>query len=247
MRSETVTALVRGLTLLQGLSSGGVQSIRQLHAATGLPKPTIVRLLNTMIEAGYVFVTDNAPAYGVTAKVLSLAEGFELGRHLTQRLGATVRRFQQSIPWPSDLAVFDGDSMVILETSRQPGVLSVNRRVGARVDATRTALGRAFTAFMPEAMQDAWTMRLPDTERCEYYRRLEHIRERGYAISDCENLPTIRALAAPVLQAGHAVASLNVIVVADAMGMADIESRYASPLLQATREMSDLLGSARDP
>ena len=245
MRSDVVTALLRGLDVLQALSTGGTQSIRQLHATTGLPKPTLVRLLKTLIEAGYVYATQDGPGYAVTAKVLTLAGGFELGRHLTDRLGDALRRFQLSLPWPSDLAVFDGEGMVILGTSRQPGVLSVNRRVGARVDASRTALGRAYLAFVAPPVRAAWLARLPMAERALLSERLRQTQERGYAISDRENLPTIRAVAAPVLQEGEPVASLNVIVVADVMAMADIEARYAGTLLQTAREMASLLAPSK--
>lgn len=239
---ETVTALLRGLAVLQALCGKKVQSIRDLHSITGLPKPTLVRLLKTLIEAGYVYAMPDPTAYGVTAKVLSLAAGFEPGRYLTDRLGAALQRFQQSVPWPSDLAIFDGEEMVILGTSRQPGKLSVNREVGARVDARKTALGRAFLAYMPEA-----DIKLPFSpeELVEFQTVLQTVRTRGYATSDRENLTTICALAAPVLQNEAIAASLNIIVVADAMSMAELELLYANSLVVAALEMSSLMSKTR--
>jgi IclR family transcriptional regulator, mhp operon transcriptional activator len=41
---DIVTALLRGVDVLKTLGTDWSQSIRELHTATGLPKPALVRL-----------------------------------------------------------------------------------------------------------------------------------------------------------------------------------------------------------
>lgn len=247
---EPVTALLRGLAVLEAVAAKGPATIKGLHAATGIPKATLVRILETLIHAGYARGSGgDRPAYALTARALGLAGGFDQGRHLAAVVGPVLTEFQRSIPWPSDLGVFDRDAMVILETSRQPGVLSVSRQVGSRVPAARTALGRAYLAFLPDAERRETVAGLrratgepKDAKRFETL--LQAVRARGYASSDRENRPDIRALAAPVMDGSRVVASVNVIVVAEAVSMAELDRRYARPLLSVSKKMSAALAAA---
>lgn len=245
-----VTALLRGLAVLEAVAARGAVSIKDLHAATGFPKATLVRLLETLIHAGYVRASgDDRPTYGLTARALGLAGRFDQGRHLVATIGPVLAEFQSTIPWPSDLGVFDRDAMVILETSRRPGVLSISRQVGSRVPAALTALGRAYLAFLPTAeWHDCVAALRQTTGQPKNVKRFEtlltSVRAKGYASSDRENRPDIRALAAPVMAGTRVVASVNVIVVAEAMTMAELEKRYAKPLLAAAGRMSAALGAA---
>ena len=242
-----VTALLRGLSVLEAVAGAGAVSIKELHGATGLPKATLVRLLETLIYAGYVRGSGgDRPTYVLTARALGLAGRFEPGQHLVAAIGPILAEFQSSIPWPSDLGVFDRDAMVILDTSRRPGVLSVSRQVGSRVPVPPTALGRAYLAFLPDAERDEALAALrratgepKDAKKFEAL--LARVRAKGYATSDRENRPDIRALAAPVMDGARVVASVNVIVVAEVMGMAEMERRYAKPLLDAAKKMSAAL------
>lgn len=247
-----VTALLRGLAVLEAVAAQGATSIKDLHAATGFPKATLVRLLETLIHAGYVRASgDDRPTYALTARALGLAGRFDQGRHLVATIGPVLTEFQAAIPWPSDLGVFDRDAMVILETSRRPGVLSVSRQVGSRVPTAPTALGRAYLAFLSEAERREClavlrraTGQPRDVKRFETL--LASVRAKGYATSDRENRADIRALAAPVMDGARVVASVNVIIVAEAMTMSELEKRYAKPLLAAAKKMSAALMAARD-
>ena len=44
---------MRALHVLEVLNRKTASSLGELHAATGLPKPTLVRMLDTLIAAGY--------------------------------------------------------------------------------------------------------------------------------------------------------------------------------------------------
>jgi IclR family mhp operon transcriptional activator len=243
---EPVTALLRGLKVLEAIAETGSATIKSLHAATGIPKATLVRMLETLIHAGYVYSAGDQPRYALTARALSIAAGFDQGQHLLSVVGPMLSEFQKSLGWPSDLGVFDRDAMVIVGTSRQPGVLSVNRKVGSRVPAVRTALGRACLAFLPDeqrlaALHDlkALTREPKDIKRFEA--ELAAVRSRGYAMSNQENLPSIRALAAPIFDMSGVVASLNIIIVAEAMSIGELQEKYAETLLSITEKMSATL------
>src|SRR5882762_6692181 len=143
-----VTAILRALGVLESIAAQGSSTVKDLHAATRLPKSTLVRMLETLVHAGYVYSSGGEPRYLLTARPLTLAGGFNQGRRLVSLLGPILGEFHKETRWPSDIGVFDRDAIVILETSREPGGLSVNWQVGSRLPATRTALGRAYLAFL---------------------------------------------------------------------------------------------------
>ncbi len=53
-KEETVQGLERGLQVLEALSETSSASLQDLHLATGISKPSLLRLLNTLGRAGYV-------------------------------------------------------------------------------------------------------------------------------------------------------------------------------------------------
>jgi IclR family mhp operon transcriptional activator len=242
-----VTAILRALTVLETIAEQGSVTIKDLHAATGMPKSTLVRMLETLIHAGYVYSAGDQPSYSLTARPLSLAGGFNQGRRLVSLLSPILGEFQKETRWPSDIGIFDRDAMVILEASRQPGGLSVNWQVGSRLPVTRTALGRAYLAFLaePERRTVLATVREltgepKDPKRFEA--ELGGVKTRGYALNDQEDRPGIRSLAAPVFEGATVIGSVNVSVVAEAMSMAELDERYAGQVMAVAKRMSAALG-----
>lgn len=54
--------------------------------------------------------------------------------------------FRTEIGWPSDVAIFGRDAMLVVETSRQAGQMLVNRHPGYRAPILATSLGLAYLA-----------------------------------------------------------------------------------------------------
>ncbi len=72
-----VQSVTRAFELLEELNRHRVASLHALHHATGLPKPTVVRLLKTLCAMGFV-VNDRRQAAPAAAAAL--------GRELRGRL-----------------------------------------------------------------------------------------------------------------------------------------------------------------
>jgi len=135
---EPVTAILRGLAVLETIAAKGPVAIKDLHAATGLPKSTLVRLIETLIHAGYVYSTGSEPLYALSARSLTLAGGFDRGRRITSLLGPSLREFQNLTSWPSDIGIFDREPAARQSQHQLAGRLA---RVGDPLG-TRTRLSR---------------------------------------------------------------------------------------------------------
>ena len=188
-----VNALHRGLAILRAVNDGHVQ-LREISAATKLPKSTIARMLETLVADGYV-AQDDQKGYHVTARVMTLSRGYNAHEFLLKAAQPVLEGLRKHQIWPSDLAVFDQDAMVILDTGRDPGTLSLNRTVGSRLPVLVTSLGRAFLGFADDELVERTLSRLarstdafdaPAKNGAAVRRLLAQVRRQGYATGDRE-------------------------------------------------------------
>ena len=242
-----INALLRGLELLTHINALGLATVGALHRRTGISKPTIVRNLETLEHAGFVARDGKRDGYVPTAKVLSLSSGYDRDQRLVEIATPILNAFRETMPWPSDLAVFDGDAMVILETSRNPGTLALNRPVGARLSVTESALGRAYLAFTEDqeraAILDArfgegGTDR---AARTRFEKALDHYREQGFSENDQSLSENTRGVGVPVMAGPRVVACINTIVLTEAMSMSDVISRCVPPLQSVAQQIGSAL------
>src|SRR4051794_24902112 len=132
---EPVRAVLRGLEVLRVLNEGGPMTATAISNGTDLPQPTIIRILETLMAAGYVYKTEEANIYGVTARTLSLSSGFDANSRIVQLSQHLIEDLRTEIGWPTNLAVFvDADAaMSIVYTNRKAYGMSMPGRLGARL------------------------------------------------------------------------------------------------------------------
>lgn len=150
---EPVRAVLRGLEILRLLSEEGPQTSSGLASRTRLPQPTVVRLLETLIAAGYVYKEADGNGFGVTARTLALSRGFDANSRLVQIAKPLIEELRVRIGWPSSLAVFvEADTaMSIAYTNREAYGMSMPGRLGARLPLLATSVGKAYLGSLPEA------------------------------------------------------------------------------------------------
>jgi IclR family mhp operon transcriptional activator len=243
-----VNSLHRGLTILRAINDGHLQ-VREISAATKLPKSTIARMLETLVAGGYV-VQDGQKGYHVTARVLTLSRGYNAHEFLLKAAKPVLEELRKHQIWPSDLAVFDQDAMVVLDTGRDPGTLSLNRTIGSRLPVLVTALGRAFLGFSDDELVDRTLSCLakstnpfdaPAKSAAAMRRVLAQVRRQGYATGDREYQRTTRTLAVPILVNSAPVASLNIMVVPGAMRMEQLVKNLLPALSVAAKTIGTAL------
>ena len=61
----------------------------------------------------------------------------------------------RQIVWPTDIATFDRDAMVVRDTTHMSSPLSINReKAGFRPPVLHSSLGHAYLAFCPDAERE---------------------------------------------------------------------------------------------
>lgn len=222
---EPVIAVVRALTVLRLVNSLGATTLKQLHEASGLHRSTILRMLETLIHERYVVRDPANGTYSATGKTLLLSNGFERSNRLSKIASPHLHQLRQRIGWPSDLAVLDGESMLIILTSREFNVVALNYKAGARAPVIASSLGRAYVAFCEAETRNRLlellfvqregkqTYSLNSRKKAELM--LAGVRKNGYATPDPDfNHSSGAGLATgfsvPVLVDGVAIASLSI-------------------------------------
>lgn len=251
---KPVTAVLRGLEVLRVANRSGLATVKLIHQETGLDKATIVRMLETLIHAGYVSADRDGGGYHVTGRVLQLSAGFVLYDRAAEISMPILERLHAIVDWPSDFSIRDDDAMIVARTSRQTGPFNFNRNAGFRAPILQTSIGRAYLAHCNETEREDILARLAETTprlppRARIDRVLEGVREAGFAVMDegysrREYKGAILAIAVPVQSEMHLHGSLNLMFLRATIDPSEAARRYLAPLQTAAATIATALSGA---
>ncbi|MEW6645432.1 MAG: helix-turn-helix domain-containing protein [Pseudomonadota bacterium] len=244
-------SLIRGLELLRLLNEVYPLQVRDLHALTGLPKPTISRLLNTLRLTGYV-QRDDAGGYRPSSKVSALSAGVSSQAWITEVAVPAIDRLSRSVQWPSDFAVFEGRGMAIRYSTRATAPISISAPINTSdLPMLESDFGRAFLAFGSQEQRGrildalARSSRTHDVaarDAAQTADLLEGIRCQGFATRG-DSFAFVRAstIAVAITVAGQSVAALNIVCSTRVISPSQIPERYLAPLQQAALQIGRAL------
>jgi IclR family transcriptional regulator, mhp operon transcriptional activator len=108
-----VQSVVRALAVLDALNRRPISTIEDLHGQTGIPKPSIVRLLQTLQSRGLVRHAPQHGAYLLTSSVRTLSAGYHSEPRLMEASSSLLDDFTRKVKWPLAIAMLDSSAMVI--------------------------------------------------------------------------------------------------------------------------------------
>ncbi|WER46288.1 DNA-binding transcriptional regulator [Cupriavidus sp. WKF15] len=252
-----VRGLSRGLQVLRALNAmeNGRATSQQLSEATGLHRTTVRRLLETLVEEGFVRRSTSDDSFRLTLEVRALSEGFTDDERIATVAPPIMGRLMQRVVWPSDLTTPDGDAMIIRETTHRFSPLSFHRSmVGRRLPMLLTAAGRVYFSMCPDAEREDILEVLRSGAGGEQQFKLAHddafirnlirqTRKDGFGSNqgDWSDQRKIGAVAVAIQAEGRVLASLNVIYLQQAISAAEATRRFVPELQQAAKEMVEAL------
>jgi IclR family mhp operon transcriptional activator len=263
-RSETIRGLERGLRVLDVLQSKPIASLHDIHVATTISKPSLLRILNTLERAGVVSRRLADGHYRISA-FTRMARKRDRHDRVAEAAAPVLDRLCQKVLWPSDLMVPAGDHMERRETSQaHTPFFFINTarrtRVGQSVNWLLTGMGRAYLAFCPEQERNGILQMLrrsdkPEDQLARDPKRLDRIlaetRARGYGTRDPiftggnYGIPEIddglAAIAVPLLDRTRVHGSINILWVKTAFTIEEFATRHLADLRAAAAEIVDSL------
>ena len=195
MSVKVVRALNRGLDVLEAIQASKAASLHDLHLATTLPKPTLLRILKTLIGRDLVWQRIADGAYIASYMFSKRAGAIDEELHLAEAAAPILADLCKRVRWPSILAVPRLDHMVVIETNRPMSYFNyiLAAPIGFRINMLRSASGRTYLAFCSQKERAAIFARLRSSSRpgdalarspTKINQILAETRRRGYGTRD---------------------------------------------------------------
>ncbi len=145
--SYTDHALERGLRLLACFTtSQPVWSAPDLARTLALPRSTVFRMLTTLENMGYL--QRSGTEYRLGLSVLRLGYDYLSTQPLAQLAEPVLQALCERLGFTTNLALLDGTSVVYVARIAPAGAFQGAVRVGSRLPAHATVLGRALLQDM---------------------------------------------------------------------------------------------------
>lgn len=246
----------RTLRVLAALNGQNGATVSQLAAATGISRPALYRVLETLCAEGYVIRRLEQDRYDLTPLVRSLSDGFKDEDWVRSVATPVITGLQEQVVWPTDLSTFHGNAMYLRETTRRRSPMTIDRvTVGLRLPLLRSACGRAYLAWCPGREQELILQNLrasghPDDARAhdrDWVRSLiATTRRRGYGERQDELVERTGAIAIPIRQGERVTACLSITFIASALTPLQAARRHLEQLRAAAAAIEAGLAKMKD-
>lgn len=252
---NSAVAVERAADLLFLIAERGDASLTDLARAIGSSGSAVHRILTALKNKGLIQQTTENGPYSMSWSIFVL----------TQRLSARADLRKISRPYMVSLrdrteetvtlSVLTGFERICIDQVEGLHEVRWHQHIGQISPLYTGATGKALLAFLEpdERAQFFRTVKLqkvtPYTivKRKDLVAELETIAAQGYAIGTQDRVMGVSAMSAPIFdQAGKAAAALTI---AGPLTRCSPESlaAWATPLTEATREISELAASAHEP
>lgn len=217
---EVAPALARGLAALEylrGRSNG--ESLSDIAAALRFPKNSVLRLLNTLEDFGYVEREPDTLRYRITRQLATLFMDSARDRTLMEAALPAMRRLRDEVNETVLISIIERRAGIVLDQVQSTHAFRFVCEPGTFEDLHSSASTKAILAFLPPDERDALLAghafrRYTDrtiTRRTAYDRELAETAARGYATDRGEQGEGVCCAAAPVFdRTGSVIASITV-------------------------------------
>jgi len=203
---KRIQSVDRALYILEVLARHDGLGLSELSRQVGLNKSTVYRFLTTLHDCGFVRQSPETSKYSLGWKVVELSGWLLEGAELVAAARVPLKRLSEDTQEAVHLGVLDEGEVVYVSKVDSLRPIRIASRIGARVPAHCTALGKSLLAYMPAEEAAAVLRRHPPVPRTSRTRTrpedvlasLEEVRRDGYSLDLLENEEGIICVGAPI-------------------------------------------------
>jgi IclR family mhp operon transcriptional activator len=250
-KDKSMRGVARTVGVLRALNEHNGARVSDLAQKTGIPRPSLYRILEALRILGYVRRDPDGERYELTIQVRALGDGFKDEAWIREAALPAMEALQRDIVWPTDIATFYDGAMWLRETTRRQSPLTIDAAtVGLRLPMLKSATGKAYLAYCGDAERETIVQNLRRSKTSEDARArdgryvkevLATTRRNGYGEQYREIFPKTAAIAVPIKRDDHVVGCLNISFIASALDPADAAARYLSALTAAAASIQKKL------
>ena len=221
-------------------------SLQALVEETGLPKPTLHRMLQQLESAGLLQRESDGRHYSTGTRLRRLAENLLLNDSHHGARHAVLRHLVEQVGESCNITALSGGEVVYLDRVETAAPLRFYLHPGSRVPAHCSASGKVFLAqlsaeqrrrLLAHAPLEKYTAKTI-TQLGKLEREIERVQQDGYALDDEEFLPGLLCIGVPV-PSPTGLSNLCIAVQAPSIRLS---STKAKQLLPALRRAAQALG-----
>ena len=210
-------ALEKGLDILE-LLAAQPEGLTQAEVARGLERSVgeIFRMLNCLLDRGYVTLRRPGDRYVLTLKLFELANQHPPHGRLLANAAPLMKELVHAIHQSCHMTVIDGGHGVVIAQVDSPSHIGFSVHIGSVMQLASSASGRVLLALQADdarerALERAAAAGGPPVDRKLLDAMLAAIRQRGYEEMESTRVRGVHDLSFPVFDhRGLAVAALTV-------------------------------------
>lgn len=244
-----VQTIDRALSILEILSNYDNLSLMEISEKVQLHKATTHRLVNSLLENGYIEKDATTKKYRISLKL------FQLGNRRVQNIDflnvakSMIRQLSQEINQTVHLVIEDDNEVLYIDKhDSQDSETRMHSRIGKKAPMYVTAVGKAILATKTNsAIVDYWnqvdiqpktTHTITNLE--DFLAEIDTVRQQGYAIDNEENEYGIVCIGASF--ASYKDSSAGAISISLPLSEVKNKDIYIQKIVETTRKISSLLG-----
>jgi IclR family pca regulon transcriptional regulator len=246
-----VASVGKAFAVLKSFTSETFElTLSEIAARADLDRGTAFRLIQTLVELGYLQAAPQSRRFRLGVACLDL--GYTALSHGSLRpiVEPLLRDLVPDVGDAASLGILDGGDVVYL--ARIGAGLDrhkMDRRPGTRIPAYSAALGHVMLAHLARDEQITRLELRPRVKLSErtltdldaLLARLDQVKKKGHAVSDGENAYGLRTLATAIFDnQGLVIGGLSVTVDAMRMDMPAFRDQALPRLMQVTTQVQDL-------
>ena len=247
-RPAAVKSADRTVELLEVLSaSDRPLTLTELHRALNYPKSSLYMLLQTLVGRGWVELDAERGSYGIGVRALLVGTSYLDHDPVVRAAIRVMEQVRRDVNETVHLARLDGPDVVYLASRESEHHLRVVSRVGRRLPAHATSLGKALLAQRSPDEVDALlpaelTALTPGTvtDRAALHEQLAGFRVLGYAREREENTPGLGCFAVALPYRSPVIDAMSCSVPLGRLDDAH-QAQIVAALLDAARQITELL------
>jgi DNA-binding IclR family transcriptional regulator len=221
-------------------------TLSELHRELSYPKSSLFVLLKTLVARGWVQTDRRGTGYSIGVRALLVGTSYLDRDPIIRAATRVLEELRAEVNETVHLARLDAGDVVYLASRESAHQLRLTSRVGRRLPAHATSLGKALLAGHTDAEVDAMlpptlVALTPDTltDRPALFADLAETRRRGYAIERGENTQGLGCFAVALDYADPPVDAISCSVPYSRLEGAG----HAAQVLAAVRDHAARLGS----
>lgn len=209
-RNGTISSVNHAIDVIELLSEHGPTTVTDIARETGLPRPTIYRLLRTLTNRG--ITRADGKRHLLTLRLHELGVRAGATDLLQIRVQPILDRVVAETGLTAHFAVLDGDTAAYIAKRDGAGAIQMTSRVGWRAPLHCTAVGKVLLGAggIPDGLRLSRQTANTITEHDALAKAVDRVRQQGFALDDEELLPGLRCVAVPMREDSVVIGALSV-------------------------------------